>query len=182
MNMSRGKRNEITRLKETRCFVPCDGYCGHHCLSKIFQVPVENMLERLLQWPRPDNPDAFNANQCGQVEFDRKEMQSKMPEIIPRRANNEKDVCCLDAHWCSGSDITVIAKLMGKRRGSFVLQFVKRMSHAPIIVLNNARVLVLTDCKTQFDDNQPTDYLITKNNVECIGHLDLGVRPMTRGG
>jgi hypothetical protein len=115
MNMSRGKRNEITRLKETRCFVPYDGYCGYHCLSKIFQVPVENILERLLQWSRHDNPDGFNANQCGQVEFDRKEMQSKMLEIIPRRANNEKDVCCLDAHWCSGSDITVIAKLMGKR-------------------------------------------------------------------
>ena len=56
------------------------------------------------------------------------------------------------------------------------------MSYMPIIVLNNTRVLVLTDCKTQFDDNQPTDYLITKNYVECIGHLDLGVRPMTRGG
>ena len=62
-----------------------------------------------------------------------------------------------------------------------MLQFVKRMSYMPIIVLNYTRVLVLTDCKTQFDDNQPTDYLITKNNVEYLGDLDLGVRPMTRG-
>lgn len=40
---------------------------------------------------------------------------------------------------------------------------------------------MLTDCKTMFNGNQPTDYLITENDVEYLGDLDLGVRPMVRG-
>ena len=39
---------------------------------------------------------------------------------------------------------------------------------------------MLSDCKSRFDGHQPTDYLITQNDVEYLGNLDLGVRPMAR--
>jgi hypothetical protein len=120
-------------------------------------MPVEDIFQVLLRWSALDTPDGFRANPMGQDETDRRKMQSKMLLVMQWRANHDTEVCCMQGHWCSGSDITVVAMTKGKR------------------------ILVLEDHKNGYDNLQTPDFLVTENDVVYLGDLDLGKRSMARG-
>jgi hypothetical protein len=153
----RGKRAEVVRLKDMRCYVPYDGFCGYHTIGKLFQMTVLEVLQYLKEWADPDNARGFLTNPCFSLEQDRKETHTRVAGALLSLQTKGEGVVIMEEFYATGCMFMVLA------------------------CLKNKRVLVLDDCTSEFEGNDVTDYMVTPDGVQFYGDLDLGVHTISRG-
>ena len=159
IKFQRGIEDLLHHLKEVRCFVPYDGFCGYNSLAKLLNITLVEVLDILVLWALGGDPILTDhpLNPCHIVD-----PFTMMNNDEARTETYKRAKSCLERIHGPGTKDIFPAELYCTAEDIFV-----------VLQSKNIRGLVLSDVSAFSECQEVVDYIYSEDGVRVVDEMEV---------